>query len=79
MIVFEIHCNFFIVLPNRLIGQYFFLCSKAECARPKNLVRLRDFARPVGIGCAICPGLYAHPFPQNPPIKDFFKTLYQAD
>ena len=49
MIVFGIHCNFFIVLPIRLKtcrSSFFVLFYKAKCSRPKNRVRLRGFARP---------------------------------
>ena len=47
MIVFGIHCNFFIVLPKRLktcrLMDFF---KKEKFARPKNRVRLKGFARP---------------------------------
>ena len=49
MIVFGIHCNFFIVLPIRLKTcsfNGFFNFYKAKCACQKNQAGLRGFARP---------------------------------
>ena len=60
MIVFGIHCNFFIDLPIRLKtcrSDVLFPFDKAKCKRPKNRVRLRGFPRPIDMGHAIFPGL----------------------
>ena len=48
IIVFVIHCNFFIVLPIRLktCGSNVFSFYKAKCARPKNQGHLRGCVRP---------------------------------
>ena len=60
MIEYGIHCTFFIALPIRLKTCrfiFFPLFYKAKCAGSKNGVRLRGFARAIGIRHAICPDL----------------------
>ena len=55
MIVFEIHCNFFIVLPTRLkacrsVDLFFFVFYKTKynpLSPPKKRARLRGLARSV--------------------------------
>ena len=64
MIVFEIHCNFFIVLPIRLktcrSKEFFKIFYKAN-KRARKIGRVSEVlhaqARPIDIGRAICPGL----------------------
>ena len=63
MIVFRIHCNFFIVLPIRLKacrsnGFFFF---KRQNVHARKIGRMSEALRAgvclIGIGRAICPGL----------------------
>ena len=64
MIVFGIPCNFFIVLPIRLnscrSNVFSFLASQNVRAQKIERISQVLFARvpPIGIGRAICPGLY---------------------
>ena len=59
MIVFEIPCNFFIVLPIRLKTCKYNGYEQNVRARKIGLVSeiLRARVRPIGIGPAICPRL----------------------